>query len=94
MAFPPNPDSSRAGGEAFHVSPSHASALLRSAMAIASELIGASFPAMVRGLIGQAGSNANSDAAALLVQRHLAARAAGTATGVPRAGCRRRRTST
>lgn len=76
MAFPPSPDSSRAGGEAFYISPSHASALLRSAMAIASELIGASFPAMVRGLIGQAGSNANSDPGALLVQRHLAARAA------------------
>ncbi len=76
MAFPPNPDSSRAGGEAFHVSPSHASALLRSAMAISSELIGASFPAMVRGLVGQAGSKADSDAGALQVQRHLAARAA------------------
>jgi len=75
MAFPPNPDSSRTGGEAFHVSPSHASALLRSAMAIASELIGASFPAMVRGLIGEAGTKAGSDAGALLVQRHLAARA-------------------
>ena len=76
MAFPPNPDSSRAGGETFHVSPSHASALLRSAMAISSELIGASFPAMVRGLAGQAGGNAGSDAGALQVQHHLAARAA------------------
>jgi hypothetical protein len=74
MAFPPNTDSSRTGGEAFHVSPSHASALLRSAMAIASELISASFPAMVRGLIGEAGTKAGSDAGALLVQRHLAAR--------------------
>lgn len=76
MAFPPNPGSSRTGGEAFHVSPSHASALLRSAMAISSELIGASFPAMVKGLVGQAGSKAGSDAGALQVQHHLAAHAA------------------
>ena len=75
MAFPPNQDSSRAGGDAFHVSPSHASALLRSAMAIASELMGASFPAMVRGLVGQASGKSDSDAGALAVQRHLAARA-------------------
>jgi hypothetical protein len=58
------------------VNPSHASALLRSAMAISSELIGASFPAMVRGLAGQAGGNAGSDAGALQVQRHLATHAA------------------
>jgi hypothetical protein len=76
MALPPNQDPSRAGGEAFQVSPAHASALLRSAMAISSEVIGASFPAMVRGLAGQAGGKGDSDAASLQVQSHLAARAA------------------
>ncbi|MGE5161686.1 MAG: DUF1631 family protein [Betaproteobacteria bacterium] len=58
------------------MSPSHASALLRSAMAIASELMGASFPAMVRGLAGQAGGKPDSGAGALAAQRHVAARAA------------------
>ena len=72
MAFPPSSDQTRAGGETFRVSASHASALLRSAMAISAELLGSSFTAIVRALTGNAGGTPGSEA----VQRHLAARGA------------------
>jgi Protein of unknown function (DUF1631) len=75
MEFTPFSDASRAGGDALHVSPSHANALLRSAMAISSEVIGAAFPVMTRALLDQAGKWDN-DAGTPLVQRHLMARGA------------------
>src|SRR5512137_1369090 len=75
MEFTPSSDANRAGGEGLHVSPSHANALLRSAMAISAELIGTAFPVMTRALLDQTGGKWDNDAGAPLVQRHLMARA-------------------
>ena len=74
MEFPSTPDATRPGGEAPHVSASQASALLRSAMAISSELIGASFPDITKALLEEMSGKWDFDVGSPLVQRHLSAK--------------------
>jgi hypothetical protein len=74
MEFPPTSDANRTGGEVPHVSASQASALLRSAMAISSELIGASFPDITKLLLEELSGKWDFDVGSPLVQRHLVAK--------------------
>jgi Protein of unknown function (DUF1631) len=74
MEFPPTPEANRSSGEIPHVSASQASALLRSAMAISSELIGASFPDITKVLLEELSGKWDFDVGSPLVQRHLSAK--------------------
>ncbi len=74
MEFPPTSEANRTGGEIPHVSASQASALLRSGMAISSELIGASFPDITKVLLEELSGKWDFDVGSPLVQRHLAAK--------------------
>ncbi|MDH5207462.1 MAG: DUF1631 domain-containing protein [Burkholderiaceae bacterium] len=72
MEFPPSPEASRTGGEVPHVTASQASALLRSGIAISTELIGAAFPEITKGLLEELSGKWDFDVGSPLVQRHLA----------------------
>ncbi|MGZ9030433.1 MAG: DUF1631 family protein [Burkholderiaceae bacterium] len=74
MEFPPTSEANRIGGEVPHVSASQASALLRSAMAISTELIGASFPDITKALLDELTGKWDFDVGSPLVQRHLSAK--------------------
>jgi hypothetical protein len=74
MEFQPTSEANRTGGEVPHVSASQASALLRSAMAISSELIGASFPDITKVLLEELAGKWDFDVGSPLVQRHLSAK--------------------
>jgi hypothetical protein len=71
MQSPSFPDT-RFGGEAPYVSAAQASALLRSAMAISSELIGTAFPEIMKALLDDLSGKWDFDVGSPLVQRHLA----------------------
>ena len=74
MEFPPTSEVNRTGGEVPHISASQASALLRSAMAISSELIGASFQDITKLLLDELSGKWDFDVGSPLVQRHLSAK--------------------
>ena len=74
MEFPPTPEATRTGGEVPHVTASQASALLRSAMAISTELMGAAFPEITKTLLDELSGKWDFDVGSPLVQRHLAAK--------------------
>jgi hypothetical protein len=74
MEFPPTSEASRTSGEAPRVTAAQASALLRSAMAISSELIDAAFPDMMKALLDELSGKWDFDVGSPLVQRHLSAR--------------------
>jgi hypothetical protein len=71
MEFPPTSEASRTGGEAPRVTAAQASALLRSAMAISSELIGTAFPEITKSLLEELAGKWDFDVGSPLVQRHL-----------------------
>ena len=72
MEFPPSPEANRTGGEVPHVTASQASALLRSGIAISTELIGAAFPEITKALLEELSGKWDFDVGSPLVQRHLA----------------------
>ena len=74
MEFPPTPEATRTGGEVPRVTASQASALLRSAMAISTELMGAAFPDITKTLLDELSGKWDFDVGSPLVQRHLAAK--------------------
>ncbi len=74
MEFPPTSESSRTGGEVPYVTASQASALLRSGMAISTELISAAFPEITKSLLDDLSGKWDFDVGSPLVQRHLAAK--------------------
>jgi hypothetical protein len=74
MEFPPTTDANRSGGEVPHVTAAQASTLLRSAMAISSELIGAAFPDITKALLEELAGKWDFDVGSPLVQRHLSAK--------------------
>jgi hypothetical protein len=74
MELPSTSEASRSGGEVPYVTASQASALLRSAMAISSELISAAFPEFTRALLDELSGKWDFDVGSPLVQRHLAAK--------------------
>jgi hypothetical protein len=75
MEFPPSaPEANRAGGDVPHVTASQASALLRSGMAISTELIGAAFPEFTKALLEELSGKWDFDVGSPLVQRHLSAK--------------------
>jgi hypothetical protein len=71
MEFSSNTDTSRPIGEMPYVTASQASTLMRSAMAIANELIGHAFPDIVRALGEELSGKWDFDVGTPLVQRHL-----------------------
>jgi hypothetical protein len=74
MEFPSTSEAPRAGGEVPHVTAAQASTLMRSAMAISSELFGAAFPDMTKTLLDELSGKWDFDVGSPLVQRHLAAK--------------------
>src|SRR5512134_607504 len=74
MEFPTTSEANRAGGEAPHVTAAQASTLMRSAMAISSELIGAALPDITKALLEELSAKWDFDVGSPLVQRHLAAK--------------------
>ena len=72
MESPPTSEASRSGGEVPYVTASQASALVRSAMAISTELIGAAFPELTKALLEELSGKWDFDVGSPLVQRHLA----------------------
>jgi hypothetical protein len=74
MELPSTSEASRSGGEVPYVTASQASALLRSAMAISTELISAAFPEFTRALLDELSGKWDFDVGSPLVQRHLAAK--------------------
>jgi uncharacterized protein DUF1631 len=74
MEFPSTSEATRSGGEVPYVTASQATALLRSAMAISTELISAAFPEITRILLEELSGKWDFDVGSPLVQRHLAAK--------------------
>jgi hypothetical protein len=75
MEFPPNNDAPRPAGELPYVTAAQSSALIKSAMAISSELIAASFPDITRKLVDDLSGTWDFDVSSPLVQRLLATKA-------------------
>jgi hypothetical protein len=75
MEFPSSPDeATRGSGDVPYVTASQASALLKSGMAISSELIGAAFPEITKTILEELSGKWDFDVGSPLVQRHLAAK--------------------
>ena len=73
MEFPSTSEANRSGGgEVPYVTASQASALLRSAMAISTELVGAAFPDITKVLLDELSGKWDFDVGSPLVQRLLA----------------------
>jgi hypothetical protein len=75
MEYPPNNDAPRPAGELPYVTAAQSSALIKSAMAISSELIAASFPDITRKLVDDLSGTWDFDVSSPLVQRLLATKA-------------------
>ncbi|MCU0768170.1 MAG: DUF1631 domain-containing protein [Burkholderiaceae bacterium] len=71
MEFTPNTDTPRPGGDVPYVTAAQASALMKSAMAIANELIATSFPDITKAILDELSGTWDFDVSSPLVQRLL-----------------------